>query len=359
MPNDNNNNIATTNNMHEPTLSDIFNILQNCSTKDDINNIKLNIAKAISDTDEKIENVNHRIDRMKVIANKQNDKMETLEINIEVIKQEHLKNNICISGVPPNKVEADSNTADLVIAIAKALNVELTQHQFSAYTVAQNKFIVVHFFNFKHKQMILNKIRIKRSLLVEEVFGDRSNSQIYLNDHLTPYFNKLYLKARKAKQEGKLASASSYGGKIRARISINDAPTLILCERHLNDLIDAVELDESSNKSVSQVSSYIENNNSTNNISLESTQPSTSYTRTYKRPYKRSTSTQKEDTKLNTQTNSVSANSNTDNESENHSRLQPGANKRSVRTYTHKRKADNQSENKRAKKPKDTNALQT
>lgn len=116
-----------------------------------------------------------------------------LEASIECLKQEQFKNNICVSGVPSAKLGENTNTNDIIIAIARALGIELTHTQFSSYAVTNNKFVIVHFFNHKHKQTLINKIRIKKSLMAEEVFGSSSNSQIYLNDHLTPYFNKLYL----------------------------------------------------------------------------------------------------------------------------------------------------------------------
>lgn len=133
---------------------------------------------------------------------------------------------------------SNENTAELVIAIAKTLGVEMNKNNFSSYPVANKKFVIVHFYNLRSKQQILGKIRIKKSLMAEEVFNGASNSQIYLNDHLTPYFNKIYLMARNGKKDGKLASASSYGGKIRARKSPNDAPILITSEIQLQALID-------------------------------------------------------------------------------------------------------------------------
>lgn len=65
------------------------------------------------------------------------------------------------------------------------------------------------FYNVRHKQQIQNKVRVERSLMVEGVYDCTSNSQIYLNDHLTPFMNKLFLVARKAKAAGQLASATS------------------------------------------------------------------------------------------------------------------------------------------------------
>lgn len=85
---------------------------------------------------------------------------------------------------------------------------------------------------------MLNKVRIKKSLMVEEVFESfKSNGQIYSNDHLTPYFSNLYLIACKAKKDGKIASASSYGGKIRARKTTDDAPIIITTVHHYNSYV--------------------------------------------------------------------------------------------------------------------------
>lgn len=166
--------------------------------------------------------------------------------------------------VPIEKI-VNANTQDIVIAIAKKLGLELSPSNFTSYPVAQNKFIIVNMYNITHKQTLLNKIRTKKSLFVEEVFAIKNNSQIYLNDHLTPYFNGLYLIARIAKKEGKLASASSYGGKIRARKSVNDAPSIIYTKEQLKELI---ESDNNSNQSIdtSQLSSdCMETNTSTQN----------------------------------------------------------------------------------------------
>lgn len=74
--------------------------------------------------------------------------------------------------------------------------------------------------------------------MVEEVFSHVSNSQIYLNDHLTPYTTRLFLIARNAKKDGKLASATSYGGIVRIRKNRDDAPTPITNETLLQNIID-------------------------------------------------------------------------------------------------------------------------
>lgn len=216
----------------EPTMRDLFEVIKKCANKDDINDIKAQITAQNEETSIKIATTNKRIDQVVIENEKTNNKIEQLEASIEVLKQEQLRNNICISGVPCDIITG-TNTSEIIIAIAKTLGVDIAKHNFTSYPVAGNKFIICAMYNARQKQTLLNKIRVRRSLMVEEVFEavEKSNSQIYLNDHLSPYFNRLFLIARKAKKDGKLASASSYGGKIRARKSLDDAPILITTEK--------------------------------------------------------------------------------------------------------------------------------
>lgn len=113
--------------------------------------------------------------------------------------------------------------------------------------------------------------------MVEEVFNTKSNSQIYINDHLTPYFNKLYLHARNAKKEGKLASVNSYGGKIRVSINKDDTPISIQCERQLQTLIDT-DMANNSSDACQRADNTMDNSHYTSILSLEEASTSTSYT---------------------------------------------------------------------------------
>lgn len=257
MSNDNNNE-SLQSNMPQPTMMDIYNLLTKCAQKTDIDEIKANIAAANKETSVQLEHLHGRIDICNAHTDANTDKITALEISVELLKQDQLKNNMCISGVPPNMVKND-NTADLVVQIAKALGLDYTASFFSSYSVAANKFIIVHFYNVKHKQMMMNKIRIKKSLMVEEAFSVTSNSQIYLNDHLTPYFNALYLQARTAKKENKLASASSYGGKIRARKRADDAPIVITSASQLQMLINTDNVSDMSHASINTSTGTVEN----------------------------------------------------------------------------------------------------
>lgn len=81
-------------------------------------------------------------------------------------------------------------------------------------------------------------MRIKKCLLVEEIYPqEKSNNQFYINDHLTPYMNDLFITAFKAKKEAKLFSVSSWGGKIRVRKTRDDQILTIMDRSQLDEII--------------------------------------------------------------------------------------------------------------------------
>lgn len=237
MSNSNNNNTACVMNKNpEPTLSDVINLITNIPNKDDFAQMQSNLLQLTEENKAKISNVERQVVDVTSSVTQHSSRLAQLEYTIQSLQQNKIRNNICISGI---LVENGTNIGEKVIKIAEALQVTLRAIDFKAYTVANNKLIIVEFNNYTHKQLLLNKIRIKKSLLIEEVFGGRSNSQIYINEHLTKYFNELFLMARRAKKMGKLSSVQSTGGKIRVRKFADDAPILVTDAIQLQSMIDA------------------------------------------------------------------------------------------------------------------------
>lgn len=220
----------------EVSLKDLFNAIKSCATKDDMSDIKNEIRASKMETNKKIEHINERIDTVASTSDSNANKIEILEAHIDNLKQDQLKNNICVSGVPCELIK-DNNTNNIIIKIAKTLDIELTQLQFSSHTIANKKLIIVHMHDINTKTLLLNKIRAKKSLMVEEVFDVQSNSQIYLNEQLIPLFSRIFQLARKAKKDNLLASVSSNGGRIRIRKNTDDSPITITSEKQLNSLI--------------------------------------------------------------------------------------------------------------------------
>lgn len=245
----------------EETLAKIASLLGETAKKDDIDGLKTQITNFTTATNVEMVKLRNTVNEVEAQASVHQDQISLLQANVEVLKQDHLKNNVSIAGIPVDLVD-NSNCADIIINIAAKIGVELSKNQFTAHTVANRRFVIVQFYDLKYKQMIINQLRMGKKLIVKEVFANASmnNAQIFVNDHLTPYFNKLYMMARNAKKEGKLYTVSSYNGKIKVRKHSDDLPILITNESQLQLLIN-MEASDSVNLSSDNSQLVGESNN--------------------------------------------------------------------------------------------------
>lgn len=256
MGNDNNNDAITKSKNPEPSTSDILNAIQGLASKDDVNLISNGIKAFCEKSESRFESIETKITVIEEIHNEQNEIIATLTANVEQLKQDKLRNNIRISGIIP---EWNGDCKELVMKIITKLKVDATVNDFNAYATTNNKFVIISFYNYAHKASLLNKMRIKKSLLVEEIFPPvKSNSQLYFNDHLTPYYNELFITAFKAKKDGKL---SSWGGRVRVRKSKDDPPVTIDSLEQLNDMINDEQLETTANDERASTSTQKQNHN--------------------------------------------------------------------------------------------------
>lgn len=234
-----------------PTMRDLIELLKNTSSKEDIDDIKNQITEYRDEQRAKISTIQDGLANVTETSSNNRDRIAALESTVEMLKQDKLRNNICISGLP---LSWGGDSVKCIIMIAGILGININPNDFSSYTTASGKLIIASFYNYNHKQSIIRKLRVKRSLMAEEVFtAIKSNNQLYINDHLTPYFSHLFQMARNAKKNGFLASATSSGGRIRVRKHFDDAPTLISTETQLTMIIE-LEIDTESTSNMSSAS---------------------------------------------------------------------------------------------------------
>lgn len=121
----------------------------------------------------------------------------------ELIKQQVLKNNISIFGCPKSDGEV---IAEVALEIFKAFGNEFSSSDFDAIYRTEGKrpsfsSIIVKFVNFEKKLIALNN-KAKKPVKLSDVYSDKkSNAQIYLNNHVTPYFGRLLAAGRQAIKE--------------------------------------------------------------------------------------------------------------------------------------------------------------
>lgn len=167
---------------HDPTMADIFGLMKKLASKDDMDDLRRQIDVYSQQTAGEVCDLQQKVAEVATSNAENVDKIQALQDSVQTLEQEQLRGNICISGVPVDILK-ETAAIDVVITVANILHVDVNKSQLTAYTVANNKFIIASFYNEQLKRMMINKIRAKRSLSVEEVFKIRSNSQIYINDH--------------------------------------------------------------------------------------------------------------------------------------------------------------------------------
>lgn len=186
-------------------------------------------------------------------------KLSELEKNIECLKQDRLKNNIKIAGLPDMKFEPKT----LMYSLCNLLDIELLDDEFTAYHTRNGNFVIVQFDSYKKKSLLFKKVIEKRTIMTEELFdGTESNSQIYISDQLTPYFAKIFQLARVAKKDAKIHQVSSRGGKIRVKKTERALYEFIFSEYDLNEIINETT---STNTEIMNTSTLTNNHTETNN----------------------------------------------------------------------------------------------
>lgn len=232
--------------MAEPTLQQVLDAI---NKRHDSTENKIDAA---------LKGMQSDIENIRQTAQNNTHKLTELEKNIECLKQDKLKNNIKIAGLPDIKFEPNT----LVYSLCNLLDMELLEDEFSAYHTHNGNFVIVQFDSHKKKSLLIEKMIEKQTVMTEELFdGISSNSQIFVSDQLTPFFAKLFQLARAAKRDGKIHQVSSRGGKIRVKKTEHEHYEFIFSEYELNIIIN----EETNTNSGATTSTYSSNKRNTTN----------------------------------------------------------------------------------------------
>lgn len=195
---------------------------------------------------------------------KESSQIDELKIQIETLKQDRLRNNVRLTGLPPI---AFDDPIDTVFGIDSILQLGLIPSDFTAYADRNKSSLIISFGSHSLKRTFMNSLQQRKSLLAEEVFPTlQSNSNIYANDQLTPYFAKLFQAAWQAKKDGQIFSASSLGGRIKVKKCENSPAIIVDTEQQLNEVINVTPQNAAPTQSNGLSDSRNDNNgNSSNN----------------------------------------------------------------------------------------------
>lgn len=177
----------------------------------------------------------NRIDKTDIKTNNNSEKIDELTLQIEHPKQDRIKNNIRLTGLPP---QAYDDPDDTILRIDNILNTELIPSDYTVHADRNKSSLIISFSSYALKRFFMDRMRQKQSLFIEEIYDSiKSNSQVYVNDQLTPYFAQLFQRAWRAKKDGHIHSASSVGGRIRVKKHENGQSHIIENETQLKEII--------------------------------------------------------------------------------------------------------------------------
>lgn len=194
-----------------------------------LNNEIDSIRSELSDHTNRLDKVENEIKSTNIT-----EKFEEMSLQIELLKQDRLRNNLRITGLPET---AYDDPDDALLRIAHVLQIDLIPSDYTVYVDRHKSSIIVLFASHTYKRSMINAMKNKQSLFVEELYNMPSNTRIFMNDQLSPYFAKLFQLAWQAKKDVTLYSASSAGGRIRIKKFENSRPVTIEKTDQLQEVI--------------------------------------------------------------------------------------------------------------------------
>lgn len=227
------------------TIIDVLNEVKN--TTADTNSI---LSTYMSDTNKKIDEVSSKTDKNGEKIASLEERMLKLEAKSEAAslsgdtselsKQQALRNNICIHGVPYTE---DENLNNILTLLSEAIDVPINAANYSKVYRTTSKpnnpgIIIVCFADFSKKIEILNARKAKPNLTVGDLkMNVNQTNKVYINNHLTPFFGRIHRAGRLAVNEGKLYSCWMSMNSICVRQAENSERIYIKSMKELQDLL--------------------------------------------------------------------------------------------------------------------------
>lgn len=177
------------------------------------------------------------VDALKTENERLSEELTRVKVEVQDLQQHTRKNNILVSGVPSsNKEDILAVLAD----IARVLNVNFHPADISAAHRLQGKrgdarppSIVVCFTSRLVKTHWLAARREKGSLSARDLRHFFPDSQIYLNEHLTPETRAIFNAARGLRKDRKLLSVWTSDCRVMAKASVEQRPFRVMDLEHV------------------------------------------------------------------------------------------------------------------------------
>ena len=162
-------------------------------------------------------------------------RVEDAESHSHLLEQYGRRNNIEIEGI--SDTVSDENLESKVISILSEIDVNVESNDIEAcHRIGKSspKRSIVRFVNRKVCKTAL-KNRKKLRLVDASKLGLPGRSRLFINENLSPYFNKIAYQCRRLKREGKIMKVYSHEGIVHIVRSVQEKPKKII---HMSDLKD-------------------------------------------------------------------------------------------------------------------------
>lgn len=221
--------------------NDVFKLLNEIRKdqirKSDLTDFKKEIKSAIGKVDTKLKSQDNRIDLIETKVSKFEGSLSSINYELENQKQLAIKNNISIVGIPKSAKEDPRKT---VLLVCQKLQLQISEEDIVAVYRTSNKAsnfssIIVKFEQFASKKSVLDAKSKKKLSLFDIIKGEAANKKkpVYLNNHLTPFFARLFSAGRQAVKEKRIHSCWIASNGCLMKQNENDEPKVI---RSIDDL---------------------------------------------------------------------------------------------------------------------------
>ena len=162
--------------------------------------------------------------------------VDTLKGQKEYMKQDSLKNNIVISGLPLDDNSSENDLNAFVVKIIKNMDITLTEQDMKCFKVGKG--------DKKLAKVIFSKPEIKEQIMVKKKtidlntnkIGLSTDNTIYINHDMTPKNQLLLKKARELKQKNQVKFSWYKDGTVYVRKTTTSPTIRIKSEEDLTNL---------------------------------------------------------------------------------------------------------------------------
>lgn len=199
------------------------------------------VQNEVADINQQLKKQDNRITVMDQDLGENTKKVAELESKVHQLEQRSRINNVEINNIPEKKGE---NLLATVIKIGVKVGVKVVPEdvevvhrvqRFNNNTAVKN--IVCRFNSRQKKRELLEAVKIRRSLETSDLDFDGPSSKVYVNSHLSPFYKKLLMDAKKiAKEKNYKFVWSNDDGNIFVRQSEKSKVQQILTQTDLSKL---------------------------------------------------------------------------------------------------------------------------